>query len=54
MKNSRIALVLLTLAALAATGFSAKSSAPKAKADCPADSQCCCDCDKGCDVACNK
>ncbi len=43
MKNSRIALVLLALAALAATGFStAKSTADKAKADCPADSKCCC------------
>jgi hypothetical protein len=54
MKNSRIALVLLTLAALAATGFSAKSSATKAKDACPAETACCCDCDKGCGEACTK
>jgi hypothetical protein len=48
MKNSRIALVLLTLAALAATGFSAKASAPKAAADSKADSACCSDCSECC------
>ena len=49
MKNSRIALALLALAALAATGFAtANSGATKAADDCKADSKCCCACGDCC------
>jgi hypothetical protein len=43
MKNSRIALALVALAALAATGFSTAQSnaAPTAKDCCAAGSSCC-------------
>lgn len=49
MKNSRIALVVLALAALAATGFTAakSKSAPAAK-DCCASNSSCCSAGAGC------
>jgi hypothetical protein len=52
MKNSRIALAVLALAALAATGFStAKSKAAPAAQDCCAEGADCCKPAAGC---CNK
>jgi lipopolysaccharide export system protein LptC len=50
MKNSRIAIVLLALAALTAVGFSAAGSDAKAKA---AD-DCCSHCSTSCDGCCGK